>query len=221
MLPAAFACITARAVDNDGTIGSVLLRMSNVHGGEYSRSCPSKFLRGNADWSRMYFGRETSWIRTASPPDDEAGIQKGLGVAIERLADRRSSATPGPTEEIEHVHRIYLMFVEMANQNAKSQAAQRTGILSDFELLTRASIHQILTTKSTSAIIFNRVSTNLSSIGRKSLNLVRARSVPFNCRSGAIRRARTIIDRRGNHYSNANCSHADVLEEEVHFPPRH
>src|SRR6202035_2749701 len=124
------------------------------------------------------------------------------------LQTDRVVLTRGPLEEIEHVQRIYSMFVEEGKSEREiALVLNQRGVLSDFDRpWTRASIHQILTNeKYIGNNIFNRVSFKLKQ--RRVVNQrdtwVRADGVfPSIVDRALFERARLIIDQRGNHYSD-------------------
>ena len=124
------------------------------------------------------------------------------------LQTDRVVLTPGPPEEIEHVHSINSMFdEERKSEREIALVLNQRGILSDLgRPWTRASIHQILTNeKYIGNNIFNRVSYKLKQ--RRVVNQretwVRADGVFTSIVDRALfERARAIIDQRGNHYSD-------------------
>jgi hypothetical protein len=130
--------------------------------------------------------------------------------------------TRGPTEEIEHVRRIYLMFVEEGKSERDiATLLNKQGILTDFDRpWTRASIHQILTNeKYIGNNVFNRVSYKLKQhrVVNRPETWVRAEGAfPSIVDQALFNRARAIIDQRGKHYSDAELLALlqTVLEEE-------
>jgi hypothetical protein len=138
------------------------------------------------------------------------------------LQTDRVVLTPGPVEEIEYVHSIYLMFVEEGKSEREiALVLNQRGVMSDLgRLWTRASIHQILTNeKYIGNNIFNRVSYKLKQ--RRVVNQpetwVRADGVfPSIIDRALFERARAIIDQRSNHYSDEELLSLlrDVLEDE-------
>jgi DNA invertase Pin-like site-specific DNA recombinase len=198
--------------DNDGSIGSILLKnVKRVMAGEYSRELSVKVFagqcrhveRGFRQGGPAGFGLRRLLIDEDRTPKGE--LRRG---DRKSLQTDRVVLTPGPPDEIEHVHNIYLMFVEEGKSEREiAMALNQRGVLSDFgRPWTRASIHQILTNeKYIGNNIFNRVSYKLKQ--RRVVNRpdtwVRAESVfPCIVDRALFERARAIIDQRGNHYSD-------------------
>ena len=132
--------------DNDGTVGSVLLKsVKRVMAGEYSRELSVKVFAGQCRLVENGF-------RQGGPAGyglrrfliDESRNPKG---ELER-GDRKSLQTdrvvlaPGPSDEIEHVRRIYAMLVEEGKSERDiASSLNQQGVLSDFNRpWTRASI---------------------------------------------------------------------------------
>lgn len=198
--------------DNDGSIGSILLKsVKRVMAGEYSRELSVKVFAGQCrliehgfrQGGPAGFGLRRLLIDEGRNPKGELGRGDRKSLQTDRVV-----LALGPLEEIEHVQRIYSMFVEEGKSEREiALALNQRGILSDFgRPWTRASIHQILTNeKYIGNNIFNRVSYKLKQ--RRVVNRrdtwVRADGVfPSIVDRALFERARTIIDQRGNHYSD-------------------
>jgi DNA invertase Pin-like site-specific DNA recombinase len=198
--------------DNDGSIGSILLKnVKRVMAGEYSRELSVKVFAGQCrlvehgfrQGGPAGFGLRRLLIDEGRNPKGELGRGDRKSLQTDRVV-----LTPGPLEEIEHVQRIYLMFVEEGkSERGIAEELNRRGILSDLgRPWTRASIHQILTNeKYIGNNIFNRVSYKLKQ--RRVVNdretWVRADGVfPSIVDRALFERARAIIDQRSNHYSD-------------------
>src|ERR1700730_7711799 len=198
--------------DNDGSIGSILLKnVKRVMAGEYSRELSVKVFAGQCrliehgfrQGGPAGFGLRRLLIDEGRNPKGELGRGDRKSLQTDRVV-----LTPGPPEEIEHVHSIYSMFVEEGKSERDiALALNQRGIMSDFgRLWTRASIHQILTNeKYIGNNIFNRVSYKLKQ--RRVVNRpdtwVRADGAfPSIVDRALFERARAIIDQRGNHYSD-------------------
>jgi DNA invertase Pin-like site-specific DNA recombinase len=198
--------------DNDGSIGSILLKnVKRVMAGEYSRELSVKVFAGQCrliehgfrQGGPAGFGLRRLLIDEGRNPKGELGRGDRKSLQTDRVI-----LTPGPLEEIEHVHRIYSMFVEDGKSEREiALALNQRGILSDLgRPWTRASIHQILTNeKYIGNNIFNRVSYKLKQ--RRVVNQpdtwVRADGVfPSIVDRALFERARAIIDQRANHYSD-------------------
>jgi DNA invertase Pin-like site-specific DNA recombinase len=202
----------AEQFDNDGSIGSILLKnVKRVMAGEYSRELSVKVFagqcrhieRGFRQGGPAGFGLRRLLIDEDRNPKGELGRGDRKSLQTDRVV-----LTPGPIEEIEHVQSIYLMFVEEGKSEGEiALELNRRGIVSDLgRPWTRASIHQILTNeKYIGNNIFNRVSYKLKQ--RRIVNhpdtWVRADGVfPSIVERALFERARAIIDQRGNHYSD-------------------
>jgi DNA invertase Pin-like site-specific DNA recombinase len=194
--------------DNDGSIGSILLKnVKRVMAGEYSRELSVKVFagqcrniqRGFRQGGPAGFGLRRLLIDENNNPKGE--LERG---DRKSLQTDRVVLTPGPPEEIEQVHSIYSMFVE---EGKSEREINERGIFSDLgRPWTRASIHQILTNeKYIGNNIFNRVSYKLKQrrVVNRPETWVRADGVfPSIVDRALFDRARTIIDQRGNHYSD-------------------
>jgi hypothetical protein len=158
----------AEQFDNDGSIGSILLKnVKRVMAGEYSRELSVKVFAGQCrlieDGFRQGgpagFGLRRLLIDEDRNPKGELGRGDRKSLQTDRVV-----LTPGPPDEIEHAHRIYSMFVEEGKSEREiALALNQRRIMSDFgRPWTRASIHQILTNeKYIGNNIFNRVSYKL------------------------------------------------------------
>src|SRR3984885_3548004 len=154
--------------DNDGSIGSILLKnVKRVMAGEYSRELSVKVFAGQCrhieDGFRQGgpagFGLRRLLVDEGRNPKGE--LRRG---DRKSLQTDRVVLTRGPLEEIEHVQRIYSMFVEEGKSEREiALELNGQGIMSDLgRPWTRASIHQILTNeKYIGNNIFNRVSFKL------------------------------------------------------------
>jgi DNA invertase Pin-like site-specific DNA recombinase len=198
--------------DNDGSIGSILLKnVKRVMAGEYSRELSVKVFAGQCrliehgfrQGGPAGFGLRRLLIDESRTPKGE--LERG---DRKSLQTDRVVLTPGPLEEIEYVQKVYSMFVEEGKSEREiALVLNQQGVLSDFgRPWTRASIHQILTNeKYIGNNIFNRVSYKLKQnrvVNRRD-NWVRADGVfPSIIDRALFDRARVIIDRRGNHYSD-------------------
>jgi DNA invertase Pin-like site-specific DNA recombinase len=202
----------AEQFDNDGSMGSILLKnVKRVMAGEYSRELSVKVFAGQCrliehgfrQGGPAGFGLRRLLIDEGRNPKGELGRGDRKSLQTDRVV-----LTPGPFEEIEHVQRIYSLFVE-ENKSERDIALElnQRGVMSDLgRPWTRASIHQILTNeKYIGNNIFNRVSYKLKQ--RRVVNRpdtwVRADGVfPSIVDRALFERSRAIIDQRGNHYSD-------------------
>ena len=202
----------AEQFDNDGSIGSILLKsVKRVMAGEYSRELSVKVFAGQCrliehgfrQGGPAGFGLRRLLIDEGRNPKGELGRGDRKSFQTDRVV-----LTLGPIEEIKQVQRIYSMFVEERKSEQEiALTLNQEGIVSDFgRPWTRASIHQILTNeKYIGNNVFNRVSFKLKQ--RRVVNRrdtwVRADGVfPSIIDQALFERARSIIDQRGNHYSD-------------------
>jgi DNA invertase Pin-like site-specific DNA recombinase len=212
--------------DNDGTIGSILLKnVKRVMAGEYSRELSVKVFAGQCRLVELGFrqggpagyGLRRQLIDENRAPKGE--LQRG---------DRKSLQTDrvvlslGPPEEINQVRRIYSMFVDQGlSEQEISLRLNREGILTDrARPWTRSSVHQILTNeKYIGNNVFNRVSFKLKQkrVVNSPETWVRAEGVyPSVVTLALFNGARSIIDARSNHYSDEQLLSMlrAILEEE-------
>jgi len=202
--------------DNDGSIGSILLKnVKRVMAGEYSRELSVKVFAGQChlieegfrQGGPAGFGLRRLLIDEGRNPKGELGRGDRKSLQTDRVV-----LTPGPPDEIEHVHSIYSMFVKQGKSEREiALALNQQGIVSDLgRPWTRASIHQILTNeKYIGNNIFNRVSYKLKQ--RRVVNQrdtwVRADGVfPSIVDRALFARARLIIDQRAIIIPMRNCS---------------
>jgi len=179
--------------------------------GEYSRELSVKVFAGQCrliehgfrQGGPAGFGLRRLLIDEGRNPKGELGRGDRKSLQTDRVV-----LTPGPPEEIEHVHNIYSMFVEEGKSEREiALVLNQRGIMSDLgRPWTRASIHQILTNeKYIGNNIFNRVSYKLKQrrVVNQRATWVRADGVfPSIVDRALFDRARLIIDQRGNHYSD-------------------
>jgi DNA invertase Pin-like site-specific DNA recombinase len=199
--------------DNDGSIGSVLLKnVKRVMAGEYSRELSVKVFAGQCRLVELGF-------RQGGPAGyglrrqliDENRIPKGELNRGDRksLQTDRVVLTLGPQEEVDQVRQIYGMFVDQGlSEQQIAEELNEAGILTDLgRSWTRSSVHQILTNeKYIGNNIFNRVSFKLKQkrVVNSRETWVRADGVyPRIVERAVFDRARAIIDARSSHYSDS------------------
>lgn len=198
--------------DNDGSIGSILLKnVKRVMAGEYSRELSVKVFAGQCRLVELGFrqGGPAGYGLRRQLIDERRQPKAEL-----RRGERKSLQTDrvvlglGPQDEIDHVRRIYTMFVDdgLSEQEIASRL-NNEGILTDFDRKwSRSSVHQILTNeKYIGNNVFNRVSFKLKQkrIVNNRESWVRAEGVyPSIIERALFDRARSIIDARSNHYSD-------------------
>ncbi|WP_283830510.1 recombinase family protein [Bradyrhizobium japonicum] len=198
--------------DNDGSIGSVLLKsVKRVMAGEYSRELSVKVFAGQCRLVELGFrqgGAAGYGLRRQLI--DENRIPKGELNRGDRksLQTDRVILTLGPDNEIENVRKIYALFVEQGLSERQIAAElNQAQILTDLSRpWTRSSVHQILTNeKYIGNNIFNRVSFKLKQkrVVNSPETWVRADGVYPPIVSRAIfDRARAIIDARSAHFTD-------------------
>lgn len=198
--------------DNDGSIGSVLLKsVKRVMAGEYSRELSVKVFAGQCHLVELGFrqgGLAGYGLRRQLI--DENRIPKGELLRGDRksLQTDRVVLTLGPDEEVERVRQIYSMFVDdKLSEREIAATLNKSHILTDLgREWTRSSVHQILTNeKYIGNNIFNRVSFKLKQ--RRVINRpetwVRANGVyPPIVTLEIFERARAIIDKRSAHFTD-------------------
>lgn len=198
--------------DNDGSIGSVLLKnVKRVMAGEYSRELSVKVFAGQCRLVELGFrqGGHAGFGLRRQLIDEHRAPKAMLNRGDRKsLQTDRVVLTLGPAEEVEQVRQIYRMFVEQG-LSEKEIAAQlnMAGTLTDLgRPWTRASVHQILTNeKYIGNNVFNRVSFKLKQkrIVNDPNTWVRADAAFPNLVSHELfDRARAIIDARSAHYSD-------------------
>ncbi|MET4200739.1 recombinase family protein [Bradyrhizobium sp. LA6.12] len=212
--------------DNDGSIGSVLLKnVKRVMAGEYSRELSVKVFAGQCRLVELGFRQGgLAGFGLRRQLIDENRTPKAMLNRGDRksLQTDRVVLTLGPIEEVEQVRRIYAMFVEQGL--SEKEIAERLNIACSLTDLghpwTRASVHQILTNeKYIGNNVFNRVSFKLKQ--RRVVNSpdtwVRAEGAfPAVVSRELFERARTIIDARSAHYTDEDllCLLQEVLKDE-------
>jgi DNA invertase Pin-like site-specific DNA recombinase len=198
--------------DNDGSIGSILLKnVKRVMAGEYSRELSVKVFAGQCRLVELGFrqGGPAGYGLRRQLIDENRALKGEL-----QRGDRKSLQTDrvvlslGPPEEVEQVRRIYSMFIDEGLSELEiSVRLNREGIVTDLARpWTRSSVHQILTNeKYIGNNVFNRVSFKLKQqrVVNSPETWVRAEGVyPSIVTRALFERARAIIDKRSNHYSD-------------------
>jgi len=198
--------------DNDGSIGSVLLKsVKRVMAGEYSRELSVKVFAGQCRLVELGFrqGGPAGYGLRRQLIDEHGNVKSELGRGDRKsLQTDRVILTLGPEEEVEHVREIYSMFVESGlTEQQIADTLNGAGIVSDLgKPWTRSSIHQILSNeKYIGNNVFNRVSFKLKQkrVVNDRETWVRAEGVYRPVVPQAVfDRARAIIDARSAHYSD-------------------
>ncbi|WP_448035147.1 recombinase family protein [Bradyrhizobium liaoningense] len=198
--------------DNDGSIGSVLLKsVKRVMAGEYSRELSVKVFAGQCRLIELGFrqggpagyGLRRQLVDESRTPKGELGRGDRKSIQTDRVV-----LTLGPAEEVKQVHEIYSMFVEhgLPEKEIASRLNGRGLVTDRGTPWTRSSVHQILTNeKYVGNNVFNRVSFKLKQKRVKNSPdaWVRADAAyPALVSRAVFDRARAIIDARSSHYSD-------------------
>jgi DNA invertase Pin-like site-specific DNA recombinase len=158
----------AEQFENDGSLSATIIKsMKRAMAGEYSRELSAKVFTGQCRLIRMGFrqggpagfGLRRQLLDEHRTP--KAQLRRG---EYKSLQTDRVILTPGPSEEIEVVRRLYRMFVVQQQSESEIAAAlNREGVLSDLgRRWTRGTVHQVLTNeKYIGNNVYNRVSFKL------------------------------------------------------------
>lgn len=202
----------AEQFDNDGSIGSVLLKsVKRVMAGEYSRELSVKVFAGQCRLIELGFrqggpagyGLRRQLVDERRTPKGELGRGDRKSLQTDRVV-----LTLGPDEEVQQVHEIYSMFIEhgLPEKEIASRLNGRGLVTDRGTPWTRSSIHQILTNeKYVGNNVFNRVSFKLKQkrVRNRPDAWVRADAAyPALVSRAVFDRARAIIDARSSHYSD-------------------
>ncbi|WP_312034869.1 recombinase family protein [Methylorubrum rhodesianum] len=202
----------AEQFDNDGSIGSTLLKaVKRVMAGEYSRELSVKVFAGQCRLVEKGFrqgGKAGYGLRRLLI--DEHGATK----AELRHGERKSLQTdrvilvPGPDAEVATVRRIYALFVTGEPERAIAERLNREGIRTDVgRPWTRGTVHQILTNpKYVGDNVYNRVSNKLKQrrvTNAPALWVVAKGAFQPVVDAEAFERARAIVEDRSRRYDDA------------------
>jgi len=158
----------AEQFENDGSLSATIIKsMKRAMAGEYSRELSAKVFTGQCRLIRLGFrqggpagfGLRRQLLDEHRTP--KAQLRRG---EHKSLQTDRVVLTPGPSEEIEVVRRLYQMFVVQRRSESEIAAALNSeGVLSDLgRRWTRGTVHQILTNeKYIGNNVYNRVSFKL------------------------------------------------------------
>src|SRR4051794_31122730 len=135
--------------DNDGSIGSVLLKsVKRVMAGEYSRELSVKVFAGQCRLIELGFrqggpagyGLRRQLVDESRTPKGELGRGDRKSLQTDRVV-----LTLGPDEEVQQVHEIYSMFIEhgLPEKEIASRLNGRGLITDRGTPWTRSSVHQI------------------------------------------------------------------------------
>lgn len=195
----------AEQFDNDGSIGSTLLKsVKRIMAGEYSRELSVKVFAGQCRLVERGFrqgGMPGYGLRRVLL--DERGHRKAILAHGERknLQTDRVVLVPGPQEEIETVRRMYRQFLGGLPEREIAGRLNNEGARTDLgRPWTRGTVHQVLTNpKYVGDNVYNRVSNKLKRkrvVNDPSLWVVAKAAFPPLVEEEVFERARAIIEDR-------------------------
>lgn len=202
----------AEQFDNDGSIGSTLLKaVKRVMAGEYSRELSVKVFAGQCRLiERGYRQGGIAGYGFRRLLIDEHGTLKSELAMGERksLQTDRVVLSPGPREEVEIVRWIYGQFTSGTGERDIAESLNRTGVRTDLRRpWTRGTVHQVLTNpKYIGDNVYNRVSNKLKQkrvVNAPELWVVARGAFPSIVDKDLFERAQAIIQERSRRYSNA------------------
>lgn len=158
----------AEAFDNDGTLGSSLVKnLKRAMAAEYSRELSRKVSAGQKRLARLGYwvgSRPGYGLRRALV--DELGKERGRLEAGERKAVQagRVVLVPGDDEELACIQNIYEMFLDqdLSMTEIARRLNERGSLYSDGSGWTRPRVHMVLTSEKYAGVnVFNRTSNPL------------------------------------------------------------
>lgn len=201
----------AEQFDNDGSIGSTLLKaVKRVMAGEYSRELSVKVFAGQCRLvQRGYRQGGIAGYGLRRLLVDEHGDTKAELARGERksLQTDRVILVPGPHREVETVQRMYRLFTSGVGEREIAEELNREGIATDLgRAWTRGTVHQVLTNpKYVGHNVFNRVSCKLRQ--RRTTNdpslwvVAKGAFVPL-VEASVFERARAIVEERSRRFDD-------------------
>nr|WP_133775082.1 recombinase family protein [Enterovirga rhinocerotis] len=201
----------AEQFDNDGSIGSTLLKaVKRVMAGEYSRELSVKVFAGQCRLiERGYRQGGMAGFGLRRLLVDEHGAVKGeLGIGERKsLQTDRVVLVPGPEEEVAAVRRMYRMFGAGTSEHDIAEALNREGLRTDLgRPWTRGTVHQILTNpKYVGDNVYNRVSNKLKQkrvVNAPELWVVAKAAFPAVVDGDLFERARAIVEERSRRFDD-------------------
>ena len=157
----------AEQFDNDGSIGSTLLKaVKRVMAGEYSRELSVKVFAGQCRLVQRGYrqGGMAGYGLRRLLVDDHGAVKAELARGERKsLQTDRVVLVPGPDREVETVRRMYRLFTSGVGEREIAEGLNRDGIETDLgRAWTRGTVHQVLTNaKYVGDNVFNRVSCKL------------------------------------------------------------
>lgn len=157
----------AEQFDNDGSIGSILLKaVKRVMAGEYSRELSVKVFAGQRrliecgyrQGGMAGFGLRRLLVNEHGAPNGELGPGERKSLQTDRVV-----LVPGPDKEVEAVRRMYRLFASGIGGREIAEHLNREGLRTDLgRPWTRGTVHQVLTNpKYVGDNVYNRVSNKL------------------------------------------------------------
>lgn len=200
----------AEQFDNDGSIGSTLLKaVKRVMAGEYSRELSVKVFAGQCRLiERGYRQGGMAGFGLRRLPVDEHGAVKSELTLGERksLQTDRVVLVPGPEDEA--VRRMYRLFASGSGEREIAERMNREGVRTDLgRPWTRGTVHQVLTNpKYVGDNVYNRVSNKLKQkrvVNAPELWVVARAAFPAVVGQELFERARAIVGERSRRYDDA------------------
>ncbi|WP_313902338.1 recombinase family protein [Methylobacterium sp. E-005] len=195
----------AEQFDNDGSIGSTLLKaVKRVMAGEYSRELSVKVFAGQCRLVQRGYrqGGMAGYGLRRLLVDEHGGVKAELTQGERKsLQTDRVVLVPGPDEEVATVRRMYCLFTSGVGEREIADGLNRDGIATDLgRVWTRGSVHQVLTNaKYVGDNVFNRVSCKLRqrrTVNDPSLWVVAKGAFTPLVEAHVFERARAIVEER-------------------------
>lgn len=202
----------AEQFDNDGSIGSTLLKaVKRVMAGEYSRELSVKVFAGQCRLvEKGYRQGGTAGYGLRRLLVDEHGQIKAELAHGERksLQTDRVVLVPGPDAEVDVVRDMYRQFVAGVGEAAIADRLNREHVRTDLgRAWTRGTVHQVLTNpKYVGDNVFNRVSNKLRSkrvVNGSAMWVVAKAAFSPVVDVALFERARFIVEDRSRRYDDA------------------
>lgn len=202
----------AEQFDNDGSIGSTLLKtVKRLMAGEYSRDLSVKVFAGQCRLIEKGFrqGGMAGYGLRRLMVDEHGAAKTEL-----RLGERKSLQTdrvilvPGPEAEVATVRRIYALFLSGEPERAIADRLNGEGGRTDLgRPWTRGTVHQVLTNpKYVGDNVYNRVSNKLKQrrvVNPPGLWVVAKGAFEPVVASDVFEKARAIVEDRSRRYDDA------------------
>lgn len=203
----------AEQFDNDGSIGSTLLKaVKRVMAGEYSRELSVKVFagqcrlieRGYRQGGMAGFGLRRLLV------DEHGAAKRELGLGERKsLQTDRVVLVPGPEIEVDAVRRMYRLFTTGIREREIATLLNCEGIRTDLgRTWTRGSVHQVLTNpKYVGDNVYNRVSNKLRQkrvVNAPEMWVVAKEAFPPIVDLDLFVRSKEIVEERSRRYEDAD-----------------